>query len=65
MIAATAATAATPWHNGRVERSHRTDDKFFITALVVIAWMTCELKAKPGSENIKICIKESVIICRQ
>lgn len=20
---------ATPWHNGRVERSHRTDDKFF------------------------------------
>ena len=22
---------ATPWHNGRVERSHRTDDKFFYT----------------------------------
>ena len=24
---------ATPWHNGRVERSHRTDDKFFYSRL--------------------------------
>lgn len=24
---------ATPWHNGRVERSHRTDDKFFYSKL--------------------------------
>jgi transposase InsO family protein len=24
---------ATPWHNGRVERSHRTDDKFFYNYL--------------------------------
>jgi len=24
---------ATPWHNGRVERSHRTDDKFFYNIL--------------------------------
>ncbi len=24
---------ATPWHNGRVERSHRTDDKFFYNRL--------------------------------
>ena len=24
---------ATPWHNGRVERSHRTDDKFFYNKL--------------------------------
>ena len=24
---------ATPWHNGRVERSHRTDDKFFYNGL--------------------------------
>jgi len=24
---------ATPWHNGRVERSHRTDDKFFYSVL--------------------------------
>lgn len=24
---------ATPWHNGRVERSHRTDDKFFYNFL--------------------------------